>query len=97
MSSLFKILMLTVLVTACDNQPRLQVNMTRTSGNDALFMLGGQPFVFDFDYSGTATEAELYVQAFKDGKLTMPYLSVGGVGGFAKPVHWHPIAGKIRP
>jgi hypothetical protein len=83
------ILILSVLIGGCDNQDnqaRLKVSMTRTSGNDALFMLGAQPFVFDIDYTGTATGAELYVQAFKDGKLTKPYMSVGGFGGFSKPV-----------
>jgi hypothetical protein len=79
------ILLLSVLIMGCDNQDRLKVNMTRTSGNDALFTLGAQPFVFDIDYTGTATSAELYVQAFKDGILTRPYMEVGGCI-FAKPV-----------
>jgi len=84
--SIFNVLILSILIVGCDNQPRLKVSMTETSGNDALVMLGAQSFVFDFDYSGTATEAELFVQAFKDGKLTKPYMSIGGVGGFNKPV-----------
>jgi hypothetical protein len=85
--STLHVLILAGLITGCDHQPRLKVNMTRSTGNDALFMLGAQPFVFDIDYSGTATAAELYIQAFKDGKLTKPYAAVGGFSGFAKPVH----------
>jgi len=80
------ILILAVLIIGCDNQARLKVGMTRTTGNDALSMLGAKPFVFDIDHSGTATRAELYVQAFKGGKLTRPYLSIGGIGGFTEPV-----------
>jgi hypothetical protein len=82
------ILILSVLISGCDNQDnqaQLKVNMTRTSGHDALNMLGAQPFVFDVDYSGTATSAYLYVQAFKDGILTKPYLEIGGCG-FSKPI-----------
>lgn len=52
--------------------------MTKLTGNDALFTLGARPFVFDIDYTGTATSAEIYVQTFKQGKLIKPYFAVGG-------------------
>jgi hypothetical protein len=79
------VLSLCFLIVGCDRQPRLKVSMTRTSGNDALFILGAQPFVFDIDYKGTATTAYISIQAFKDGKLTLPYLEIGGCG-FTEPM-----------
>ena len=80
------ILVLSLLIAGCDKQTGLKVNMTSTMGHDALHLLGAKSYVIDIDYSGTATRAELYVQAFKGGKLTRPYLSIGGIGGFTEPV-----------